>query len=68
MNTIDYDYHTLLTKFKPKIKKSLNQTDYQKREELEQELKLKLYEKMPVIQNLEAPGLIEFLGLINFDK
>lgn len=55
------DYETILLEFEPKIKKSLYQTAPYNREDLEQEIKLKIYEKLPVIQNIDAPGYYEFV-------
>ena len=61
MSTTSIDYEELLNMFEPKIKKSLHQTSYEKREDLEQEIKLKIYEKMKVINEIEAPGFFETL-------
>ncbi|WP_054709293.1 hypothetical protein [Bacillus sp. JCM 19041] len=55
------DYETILIEFEPKIKKSLYQTAPYNREDLEQEIKLKIYEKLPVIQKIDAPGFYEFV-------
>jgi hypothetical protein len=46
----------------PKIKKSLSQTSYQEREDLEQEIKLKMIEKYHNHKFNEAP---KFWDLIN---
>ncbi|WP_062748078.1 hypothetical protein [Shouchella tritolerans] len=55
------DYETILAAFDLKIKKSLYSTDPANREDLEQEIKLKIFEKMPVIENMNAPGFYEFV-------
>lgn len=55
-------YETILKEFHPKIKKSLYQTAPPNREDLEQEIKMKIFEKMDVIQNIDAPGYYDFVS------
>ncbi|GAF11866.1 hypothetical protein JCM19046_573 [Bacillus sp. JCM 19046] len=55
------EYESILVDFNAKIKKSLYQTTPNNRDDLEQEIKIKLYEKLAVIQNIEAPGFYEFV-------
>lgn len=55
------NFEAILSDFDIKIKKSLYQTAPIHREDLEQEIKIKLYEKLSVIQNIEAPGYYEFV-------
>ncbi|MGL3751546.1 hypothetical protein [Bacillus velezensis] len=50
------EYTELITAFSPKIKKSLKNTDRQEQEDLEQEIKIKIYEKMMLLQRMKAPG------------
>ncbi|MGR0121657.1 hypothetical protein [Bacillus halotolerans] len=57
----ELDYTDLITVFSPKIKKSLKNTDVQEQEDLEQEIKIKIYEKMMLLQQIQAPGFFEFL-------
>ncbi len=57
----ELDYTELITVFSPKIKKSLKNTDVQEQEDLEQEIKIKIYEKMMLLQQIQAPGFFEFL-------
>lgn len=57
----EIDYTELITSFSPKIKKSLKNTDSQEQEDLEQEIKIKIYEKMMLLQQIEAPGFFEYL-------
>lgn len=51
----------ILDSFKPKIKKSLRNTDYQDREDLEQEIIMKIIEKYPSINHHDCPSLWELL-------
>jgi hypothetical protein len=46
----------------PKIKKSLKNTNYQDRNDLEQEIKLKIIESYEKIAAIEAPNFEEFLA------
>ncbi|MFB4213071.1 hypothetical protein ACE1TH_14370 [Shouchella sp. JSM 1781072] len=55
-------YEMILKEFHPKIKKSLYQTAPPNREDLEQEIKMKIFEKMDVIQNIDAPGYYDFVS------
>ncbi|MBP3048958.1 hypothetical protein J9345_20845 [Bacillus subtilis subsp. subtilis] len=57
----ELDYTELITVFSPKIKKSLKNTAAQEQEDLEQEIKIKIYEKMMLLQEIQAPGFFEFL-------
>ncbi|AIC95858.1 MULTISPECIES: hypothetical protein [Shouchella] len=59
---MSFQYEKILEDFQPKIKKSLYQTAPANREDLEQEIKMKIYEKMDVIQNIDAPGFYEFVS------
>jgi len=58
----NYKLEQLLQLFEPKINKSLQQTSFQEREDLEQEIKLKFIEKYLNHQFNEAP---KFWELIN---
>ncbi|MEW9578981.1 hypothetical protein U9K47_27220 [Bacillus toyonensis] len=55
------NYEEILRIFKLKICSCLQNTPYQEREDLEQEIKMKIYEKIDVINTLEVPGFFEFL-------
>ncbi|MCC9022989.1 sigma-O factor regulator RsoA [Bacillus nakamurai] len=56
----------LISRFSLMIKKKLNNTSYQEREDLEQELKIKIFEKADMLLCQEVPGFWEFiLHLIN---
>ncbi|MGG4266417.1 hypothetical protein [Peribacillus simplex] len=52
----------LIDSLNPKIKKSLKNTDYQDRNDLEQEIKLKIIESYEKIVSIEAPNFEEFLA------
>ncbi|MDO7485163.1 hypothetical protein Q5O89_02880 [Peribacillus frigoritolerans] len=52
----------LLDSLNPKIKKSLKNTNYQDRNDLEQEIKLKIIESYEKIAAIEAPNFEEFLA------
>ncbi|MCI0768091.1 hypothetical protein [Bacillus sp. TL12] len=56
------NYEVILQFFNLKIRKCLQNTPYQEREDLEQEITLKIFEKMNVINDLEVPGFFEFLN------
>ncbi|WP_428910316.1 hypothetical protein [Niallia sp. Krafla_26] len=45
----------------PKIKQSLRNTHFQEREDLEQEIKLKMIETYEKVSELDAPNFEEFL-------
>lgn len=45
----------------PKIKKSLKNTHYQDRKDLEQDIKLKIIESYEKIASIKAPNFEEFL-------
>ncbi|WP_261383382.1 sigma-O factor regulator RsoA [Bacillus licheniformis] len=47
--------------FTPMIKNKLNNTSYQEREDLEQELKMKICEKAEMLLCQEVPGFWEFI-------
>lgn len=58
----DYLFHEILKEFKPKIKKSLLNTPIQEREDLEQEIMIKIFEKLNLIQNITAPTFFDFIN------
>ncbi|PKJ52464.1 helix-turn-helix domain-containing protein [Bacillus sp. SN10] len=64
----DNNFEEILKLFLPKIKKSLRNTPFQEREDLEQEIKLKIYEKIYVFDGFSAPGFFDFIEGINGDK
>jgi hypothetical protein len=53
---------TLINRFKPKIKNLLNQTSYQERENLEQELVIITINYFNAFNTKEVPGFCEFLN------
>lgn len=52
----------LIDSLNPKIKKSLKNTHYQDRNDLEQDIKLKIIESYEKIAAIEAPNFEEFLA------
>lgn len=60
-NLSSCNYEDLLHLFNRKIRKNLRNTPYQEREDLEQEIKIKIYEKMNVIEELPTPGFFDFI-------
>ncbi|AKG03396.1 hypothetical protein AAV35_000420 [Salimicrobium jeotgali] len=54
-------FNEVVNDFEPKIKKVLINTPFQEREDLEQELKMKIYQKIETLDEIEAPGFVEFL-------
>jgi hypothetical protein len=57
----DKQAEEILLEFTPAIKRSLCHTLYQERDDLEQEIKLLILEKIPLLQKMEVPGFWEFL-------
>ncbi|WP_410985022.1 hypothetical protein [Bacillus cereus] len=55
------NFNEVLKSFLPKIKKSLRNTPFQEREDLEQEIKLKIYEKMDMLDDFSPPSFFEFI-------
>ncbi|MCY9110957.1 sigma-O factor regulator RsoA [Bacillus atrophaeus] len=51
----------LIAGFSPMIKKKLRNTSFQEREDLEQELKIKIFEKADMLLCQEVPGFWEFI-------
>lgn len=54
-------YEEIVKMFSPRITKCLRNTPIQEREDLEQEIKIKIFEKMDLIQNIKAPDFFEFV-------
>lgn len=59
--SVESNFDEILTFFHTRIKKNLRNTPFQEREDLEQEIKLKIYEKMDVLNRLSSPGFFDFL-------
>lgn len=51
----------IIESFNGKIKQSLTHTSYQERDDLEQEIKLKIIEKLYTVEFREAPSFWNFL-------
>lgn len=51
----------IISLFEQSIKKNLRNTPFQERMDLEQEIAIKILEKMKKVQSLEAPTFFEFL-------
>lgn len=56
------DIIKLINDFNPKIKKNLQNTPYQEQEDLEQELKLKIIEKLYTVNFSEPPSFWSFIS------
>ncbi|MCC2248969.1 hypothetical protein JUJ52_03225 [Virgibacillus sp. AGTR] len=56
------DVSELIEDFNWKIKQSLNNTSYQDREDLEQEIKLKIIEKIYTVEFNDPPTLWDFIS------
>lgn len=52
---------SILRDFQPKIKKSLNKTPFQDREDLEQEINTRIIEKLNSVEFKESPSFWSFL-------
>jgi len=52
----------IIENFIPKIKHCLHNTDYQEREDLEQEIKLKIIEKLATVKFQDAPSFWDFFS------
>lgn len=61
-NQYDEETLTILENFMPKIKQCLHNTDFQEREDLEQEIKLKIIEKLATVDFQDAPSFWDFLS------
>ncbi|WP_336771351.1 hypothetical protein [Bacillus bombysepticus] len=59
--TNELTYESVLKNFAPVIKKTVMNVKMQDREDVEQEIKLKILEKFEVLQNVAAPTFFEFL-------
>ncbi|MBK3494708.1 hypothetical protein JFL43_07520 [Viridibacillus sp. YIM B01967] len=55
------DLERLLEIFRPAIKKSLHHTRMQEREDLEQEISMKILEKLNYLQDIKTPDFFEFI-------
>lgn len=53
---------TIIENFIPKIKQCLHNTDFQEREDLEQEIKLKIIEKLATVEFQGAPSFWDFFS------
>ncbi|MBG9456125.1 hypothetical protein ABE61_19300 [Lysinibacillus sphaericus] len=53
---------TIIENFIPKIKQCLHNTDFQEREDLEQEIKLKIIEKLATVEFQDAPSFWDFFS------
>ncbi|RTZ55917.1 hypothetical protein EKO25_10625 [Bacillus sp. SAJ1] len=58
-----FTYEEVLDLFEKKIKKSLHNTPFQHREDLEQEIKIKIFEKINIINSINPPGFFDFLSI-----
>ncbi|MED1559482.1 hypothetical protein [Bacillus paramycoides] len=54
-------YESIIEDFAPKIRKSLRNVHVQERDDMEQEIKMKIYEKFEVLQSVAAPTFFEFI-------
>ncbi|MGR3208249.1 sigma-O factor regulator RsoA [Bacillus glycinifermentans] len=62
----DQDFEEWLEIFMPMIRNKLKNTSFQEREDLEQELKIKIHEKADMLLCQDAPGFWEFIAdLVN---
>jgi hypothetical protein len=52
---------SLIEDFSPKIKKSICQTNYDNKEDLEQEIKIKIFEKINDLSLNTTPGFFQFI-------
>ncbi|MDQ0297742.1 16S rRNA G966 N2-methylase RsmD [Salibacterium salarium] len=51
----------LIQNFEPKIKRVLHHTPPYEREDLEQEIKLKIFEKRNLLKDIQAPGFFDYI-------
>lgn len=56
-----FTYEEILENFNLKIKKSINAVPYQERDDLEQEIKIKIYEKLDTVNNIKCPGFYDYI-------
>ncbi|MDA2384047.1 hypothetical protein PDN41_20255 [Bacillus cereus] len=58
------NFEVMVELFQPKIQQCIKHTPLREREDLEQELKLKIYEKINLMHNFSAPGFFEFIETV----
>ena len=58
----DKTYEKIINDFEPKILKVVRKASYNDREDMKQELRIKILEKMEMLDDLEVPGFLEFIN------
>ncbi|AUD24542.1 MULTISPECIES: hypothetical protein [Bacillus] len=59
------EFEEIIEMFSPKINKCIQNTPFQERENIEQEIKIKILEKIPVLQDITAPTFFDFIEQSN---
>lgn len=54
-------FEGIIEDFSPVIKKTLRNVNVQDRDDVEQEIKMKIFEKFEVLQSVAAPDFFEFM-------
>lgn len=58
----EVNYEEIIRDFNQKIKNILKNTPVQERDDLEQEIKLKILEKMYLLNNINCPGFFDYIN------
>ncbi|KFN03478.1 hypothetical protein D0U04_14625 [Bacillus clarus] len=58
----------IIDEFSSLIKRKLRNTSFQEREDLEQELKIKIWDKVNILMEQEVPGFWEFVEQFYEDR
>lgn len=58
----EVNYEEIIRDFNQKIKKILKNTPVQERDDLEQEIKLKILGKIDLLNNINCPGFFDYIN------
>lgn len=61
----DVPCHEIIDDFEPKILKVISKVSHNDRDDMKQEIRIKILEKMEMLDGLEVPGFIEFINKAN---
>ncbi|MBC6975084.1 MULTISPECIES: hypothetical protein [Bacillus] len=55
------EFEEIIEMFSPKINKCIRNTPKQERDNVAQEIKIKILEKIPILQSMAAPSFFDFI-------
>lgn len=58
----ELNYEEIIRDFNQKIKNILKSTSLQEREDLEQEIKIKILEKIDLLNHINCPGFFDYIN------